>query len=94
MPTDPTVDHLLRRVAELEERVAALERGAGSPAEREGGGLTERYGLGDPLEPSAHVRELAASGNLIEAIKTYRAETGAGLKEAKERVEALPRRSG
>ena len=35
------------------------------------------------------VRELAASGNKIEAIKRIREETGAGLAEAKAAVEAL-----
>jgi ribosomal protein L7/L12 len=42
------------------------------------------------------VRDLAARGKKIPAIKAYRAATGAGLREAKEAVEALQRelRSG
>jgi len=35
------------------------------------------------------VRELAASGNKIEAIKRFREETGAGLAEARAAIEAL-----
>lgn len=35
------------------------------------------------------VKELAASGNKIEAIKRFREETGAGLAEAKAAIEAL-----
>lgn len=37
------------------------------------------------------IEGLIASGRKIEAIKAYRAEHGAGLKEAKEAVEALAR---
>lgn len=49
--------------------------------------------LGLPLETavsglSPEVRQLADSGQMIEAIKRYRAETGAGLKEAKDAVDA------
>lgn len=35
------------------------------------------------------IRSIAQGGNLIEAIKEYRAATGLGLKEAKEAVEAM-----
>ena len=35
------------------------------------------------------IRQLLNSGNRIQAIKTYREKTGAGLAEAKEAVEAL-----
>lgn len=37
----------------------------------------------------ARVRELALSGNKIEAIKVYREATGVGLKEAKDAVEDM-----
>ena len=48
-----------------------------------------------PLPPPsattlAEVKRLRDSGNKIEAIKTYREETGAGLKEAKDVVERIP----
>jgi ribosomal protein L7/L12 len=38
---------------------------------------------------SERVKELARAGKKIEAIKMYREETGAGLKEAKDAVEAF-----
>jgi ribosomal protein L7/L12 len=38
---------------------------------------------------SERVKELARAGRKIEAIKVYREETGAGLKEAKDAVEAF-----
>jgi hypothetical protein len=39
----------------------------------------------------AQVRELAHKNRLIDAIKLYRENTGAGLAEAKRAVESLPR---
>jgi ribosomal protein L7/L12 len=39
----------------------------------------------------ARIRALLAQGNKIEAIKVYRAQTGLGLKAAKDAVEALER---
>jgi len=42
-----------------------------------------------PETPEAEVRRLMAAGNKIEAIKRVREQTGLGLKEAKERVEAM-----
>jgi ribosomal protein L7/L12 len=42
-------------------------------------------------EPSPQVRALLQAGKKIEAIKQYRTETGAGLLEAKNAVEALER---
>lgn len=38
------------------------------------------------------VKQLVAEGKLIQAIKEYRAATGAGLKEAKDAVEEYQRR--
>src|SRR4051794_32302455 len=43
---------------------------------------------------SPKVIDLVKAGKKIEAIKTCRAETGVGLKEAKEYVEELQRKSG
>jgi ribosomal protein L7/L12 len=48
------------------------------------------YGSG-PGEPSAQVVALLNAGKKIDAIRAYRSETGAGLAEAKEAVEALER---
>jgi ribosomal protein L7/L12 len=44
-----------------------------------------------PGQPSAEVRALIDAGQKIGAIKRYRMETGTGLKEAKEAVEAFER---
>jgi ribosomal protein L7/L12 len=45
-----------------------------------------------PAEAEAKARELVAHGHVIHAIKTVREASGMGLKEAKEWVEALPKR--
>lgn len=77
-------------IARLRRRVDALEA-----ALRE---VCERTGL-DPAivaaKPSvdAEVLELVRAGQKIHAIKRYREVTGAGLREAKEAVEAIERRS-
>src|SRR5262245_30234534 len=42
----------------------------------------------------SRVLDLMRAGQKIEAIKIYRTETGAGLKEAKDAVEALARQHG
>jgi len=41
------------------------------------------------LDQETQIKEIAANGNKIAAIKLYREMTGAGLKEAKDAVEAL-----
>ena len=68
---------LERRLAQLENKVdhlyAALD--VAPPP-------TGQTGL------SPRIQELLASGNKLEAIKQYRAETGLGLAEAKEAIEA------
>ncbi len=46
---------------------------------------------GDSMEP---VRTILASGNKIAAINAYREQTDAGLKEAKDAVEAIQREMG
>lgn len=50
-----------------------------------------RQPLPEPVTPEQlqEVRDLAAAGKKIEAIKNYRHLTGAGLKEAKDYVESL-----
>ncbi|WP_067434960.1 ribosomal protein L7/L12 [Nocardioides jensenii] len=45
------------------------------------------HATGAPI--SARVRQLAIEGKKIQAIKVHREETGLGLKEAKDAVEAL-----
>jgi ribosomal protein L7/L12 len=68
-------------LAEAKEVVEALQRG-------------EPLALPEPLDPSleAELVALLEQGRKIEAIKVYRERLGAGLKEAKEAVEAIATR--
>jgi large subunit ribosomal protein L7/L12 len=75
------------RVQTLEARVKRLQRGLDSVAEHVGFTLPEST-VGSP---SAAVLAFLDQGRKIEAIKQYRVETGAGLKDAKEAVEAFER---
>jgi len=75
------IEELTRRVASLEQTVATLCRQAGIP---------QPPPLG--VEPSDHVRALAAEGKATHAIKALREETGLGLRAAKEIVDRLPQR--
>lgn len=56
--------------------------------------VLQRLGI-DPNEalagPSEHLKMLIMQGKKIEAIKVYRQQTGLGLKEAKDYVDALER---
>ena len=76
----------MQRIAELEAKVDHLIRhltGAeGGPAV-----VPPPPAAGSGLSPA--VRELAAKGDMIQAIKQYRAETGADLAAAKHAVENL-----
>ena len=56
------------------------------------GGLPHPHGIGKDVEPE--LLSLLRRGEKIQAIKLYREKTGAGLKEAKDAVEALARRHG
>ena len=78
---------LQHRVDELERRVVALERaltraGIAREVPTPVGGFQDGH-------ISAEVRQLAASGKAIEAIKLLREQSGLGLREAKEAVERL-----
>lgn len=69
--------------------VIGLRRGAGA-----GDGVVHPSAPARPIPPDAagqieEVRRLAQNNQLIAAIKLYRSSTGAGLKEAKEAVEAM-----
>jgi ribosomal protein L7/L12 len=77
--TDSRIDALVDRVDRLTRQVAML-------ADQLGIDLEE-------LEPAAsgEVALLVQRGKKIEAIKAYRDATGAGLKEAKDAVEAMER---
>ena len=72
---------IYRRFAELEQRLLAVEARLGMPrgAERQP----------EPVGITPEIRQLVAEGEVIEAIKRYRAATGASLADAKDTVEGL-----
>lgn len=78
------VDSLAREVRVLEDLVAGL-------AHRAGVGPAELATLRGDTRPgiTPEIRALVAQGKKIPAIKAYRIETGAGLKEAKEAIDAF-----
>jgi len=73
------IAELERRVARLEAQLAQLSSDGSLPAP-------------DATTPGwmAEVQALRSAGKTIQAIKLYRESTGAGLKAAKDAVEALP----
>ena len=79
------VEHVLKRLADLEERVARLE-GLAPESGASGGSEPARS---DGMEPSGYVLELVALGKTVQAIDQYRKDTGLGLKEAKRRIDEL-----
>ena len=84
MPTQSEFERLVRRVAALEERVAALDGG------RSAEGSEPRFASDRrPDDASETVRGFLAEGKLLPAIDAYRKEQQVGLREAKERVEEL-----
>jgi large subunit ribosomal protein L7/L12 len=80
-PSQSEHDALRARVRRLEATVAAL-------AERAGLGPDEVEQAVTAAVPS-EARALKQQGRTIEAIKVVRAQTGAGLREAKEIVDRL-----
>lgn len=99
-PPRRDVDHVQALVAQGKKIQAIKEL-----RERTGMGLAEAKAYVDALtatgeppappregvseETLAHVRELAATGEVVLAVKTVRAETGWGLKRAKDFVDGL-----
>jgi large subunit ribosomal protein L7/L12 len=75
------------RIAELERRVGRLEGQLAAMAQAPAGTSGT---LPTPEAWMVEVQELRRDGKLINAIKLYREQTGVGLKEAKDAVEALP----
>lgn len=79
MSSERQLLELMARVGALEHQLAHLYRHLGiemPPAPPPGQDISEK------------VQQLVRDGNLIGAIKQYRGETGSGLAEAKDRVEA------
>lgn len=78
--TDREITELKQRVTKLESQMVFLLR---------------NLGVAYPDVPagtaSPEVMELLRRGQKIEAIKRFREETGAGLKDAKEFIESLER---
>ena len=70
-------------------QVEPLKRPIGSSGEGEGwwGGSGE--GGGEEGAPSEKVLELVRAGKKIEAVKAHHEETGLGLKESKDAIDAL-----
>lgn len=68
--------------------IAVKKIGAPSDHSRKNANLAS-IPLPTGIKNAEKVRELIADGHLINAIKTVREETGIGLKEAKDYVEAL-----
>jgi len=94
------LDHLTDRITTLEAAVASLQGqvaaltggavAAGGPVPYAGNPSTVTDGaLPARGEWLAEVRRLKESGQLIDAIKLYRENTGLGLKEAKDAIEGL-----
>lgn len=71
------IERLKKRVEALETRVDNLMRNAGYDVRR------------PSSEASDEVMELLLTGNKIGAIKAYRRETGASLKDARDFVESI-----
>jgi hypothetical protein len=78
------VDFLFQRMG-INADDALADDGFGSPSAQDFGNPWQQGGL-----PSSFYDALGG-GKTIEAIKIYRSATGAGLKEAKEAVEAMAR---
>jgi len=83
------------RIQTLEARVRTLDALVGRLAERAGVGdeeLARLRGIADTgITPQ--IEALAGQGKDIEAIKAYRQHTGAGLKQAKDAIDAFRARS-
>ncbi|MFX0538410.1 hypothetical protein ACQBAT_02500 [Ornithinimicrobium sp. Y1847] len=80
------IERLERRVKQQEQVIAELCRKAGlDPAS---------VGVAPVGQVDAEEQRLIAAGKTIQAIKHYRERTGAGLREAKEFIEAAARRHG
>lgn len=85
MPTDSErIDELERQVRRQGELIDILYR-------RFGIGQLDAAGMPSADGAYPDVLDAIRAGNLIQAIKNYRAHTNVGLKEAKDAVEALAR---
>jgi ribosomal protein L7/L12 len=102
MRTDDDLESGVRALLEKGQKIEAIKfyRGQTGAGLREAKDAVEAIGRGerpvsvrrqDTRDLREEVRSLLERGQKIEAIKRYRELTGAGLKEAKDAVEAIPR---
>jgi large subunit ribosomal protein L7/L12 len=77
-------------MSDAETRIQALELKVGA-LERQLAWAFQQLKLEYTEAPAVHpaIADLLARGDLIEAIKLYRLQTGAGLAQAKDAVEAI-----
>ncbi|MXG90279.1 ribosomal protein L7/L12 [Nocardioides flavescens] len=87
----PQADVDSRQVADLTARVTQLEAAVARLEAQLGAGGGAVAAAPPPPDPAwlVEVRSLLVRGKKIQAIKVYREGTGAGLKEAKDAVEAM-----
>ncbi|WP_158288542.1 ribosomal protein L7/L12 [Ornithinimicrobium flavum] len=81
---------LQQRVTTLQQEVRILDEMVGQLADRAGVDAAELAKLRGSTQPgiTPEIRRLVEDGEHIAAIKAYRQRTGAGLKEAKDAVDA------
>ena len=104
LPSAETFEDEIRSLLNKGQKIEAISRyrrrtGAGLAAaktavETIGRGQTLAEGLAVPEDQAQQILKLLASGQKIAAIKLYRVQSGAGLKEAKDAVEALAAQRG
>ena len=85
---------LMFQIRTLAGRVGRLEQagwGGAQPNELASSSETAPTAVSTAEQPSEAVLGLVAAGKKIDAIKQYRTETGVGLREAKDAVEAFER---
>lgn len=88
-----TNSYLIALVAALVVFMAASLRAENNRLERKLDAILVHLGVEFPdMSPELRqeIQQLVNQGKKIEAIKLYREQTGAGLKEAKDAVESLP----
>jgi large subunit ribosomal protein L7/L12 len=85
------VTELEREVRDLSIRLATLERASTAIHDAPVGGAPTTGAWGSPSgeRPSDRVQELLRRGEVIQAVKRVREETGWGLKEAKDAVDRM-----
>jgi large subunit ribosomal protein L7/L12 len=89
MDAGDRTSELERRIGDLEQRLQLAEARISTLQAGDGGSSPQVDDMWT-TDRFAEVRKLVRSGNIIEAIKLYREQTGVGLREAKDAVDAMP----